>query len=755
MLRSKWKRTLLGCSLLTAGGLLPLTAIAAPAAQPQAAQLGKTKSRAATAAQATRVQPPVTQLIVKFKPAADARAAAAGDAYAMTDRRLANISAAAGMSLAYRRPMSGNAHVLKLAQPLSAAEAAALAAKVSQQADVAYAEPDYWMFPAAVPPPADPGYASQWHYHDPATSGYYAGAANLPAAWDITTGSSDVVVAVIDTGVLNHEDLQGNLIGGSAATSGYDMISNASSNGYTANNTPGSADGDGRDADPTDPGDWISASDTYCGAYASNSSWHGTHVAGTIGAVANNGIGGSGVAWQVGLQTVRALGSCGGVTSDIADAIYWAAGEAVPGAPPNPNPAHVINMSLGGKAPCSATPAYQEAIDAAVARGATVVVAAGNEWDWVGNYTPASCNNVITVGALGPDGGEASYSNWDLDPSSYIALSAPGGDQSSYYGSLSSNGVYSTLDGGTTVAENDNEYAFYQGTSMATPHVSGIVALMLAANPKLTDGTVPAAAVPALIKAKLQATVRPFPTGTDGRDDCTTEWCGAGMVDAAGAVAAVSTAPSANAGSDQTVAPGQTANLSGSATDDAHGSIASYAWTQTAGVTATLTGANTATPSFTVPATATTMTFRLRVTDDVGLTANDSVTLTVTPPAPTGLTATANGAAQIDLAWTDASGNETGFKVERRVAGGGAYALVATLPADSVGYSDTGLTASTSYEYQVYAYHDAASSTVATASATTAAATDDGSSSGGGGGGALGWLSLAFLAVPLLRRRKA
>ncbi len=752
MLRSKWKRTLLGCSLLTAGGLLPLTAIAAPAAQPQAAQLGKTKSRAATAAQATRVQPPVTQLIVKFKPAADARAAAAGDAYAMTDRRLANISAAAGMSLAYRRPMSGNAHVLKLAQPLSAAEAAALAAKVSQQADVAYAEPDYWMFPAAVPPPADPGYASQWHYHDPATSGYYAGAANLPAAWDITTGSSDVVVAVIDTGVLNHEDLQGNLIGGSAATSGYDMISYAS-----AANSGGavSNDGDGRDGDPTDPGDWIAANEPNCNAGGSQttSSWHGTHVAGTIGAVANNGIGGSGVAWQVSLQTVRALGSCGGSTSDIADAIAWAAGETVIGAPVNPNPAHVINMSLGGESACGQ--ATQDAINAAVARGATVVVAAGNEYRWVGYFSPANCQNVITVGALGPDGGEASYSNWDAGGSSYIALSAPGGDQSFYYGSLSSNGVYSTLDGGTTTAAEDDSYAFYQGTSMATPHVSGIVALMLAANPKLTDGTVPADEVPALIKAKLQATVRDFPTGTSGIDDCTTEWCGVGMVDAAGAVAAVSTAPSANAGSDQTVAPGQTVSLSGSATDDAHGSIASYAWTQTAGVTATLTGANTATPSFTVPATATTMTFRLRVTDDVGLTANDSVTLTVTPPAPTGLTATANGAAQIDLAWTDASGNETGFKVERRVAGGGAYALVATLPADSVGYSDTGLTASTSYEYQVYAYHDAASSTVATASATTAAATDDGSSSGGGGGGALGWLSLAFLAVPLLRRRKA
>lgn len=416
MLRSKWKRTLLGCSLLTAGGLLPLTTIAAPAAQPQAAQLGKAKSRAATAAQAAqtaRVQPPVTQLIVKFKPAADARAAAVGDAYAMTDRRLANISAAAGMALAYRRPMSGNAHVLKLAQPLSAAEAAALAAKVSQQADVAYAQPDYWMFPAAAPSETD--YNLQWHYHDPVASGK-AGAANLPAAWDITTGSSDVVVAVIDTGVLNHADLQDNLIGGSAATSGYDMISYASA----ANSGDAlSNDGDGRDGDPTDPGDWVRADEPNCnvGGSQTTSSWHGTHVAGTIGAVANNGIGGSGVAWQVGLQTVRALGSCGGLTSDITEAIYWAAGVRGPDTPAeipeNPNPAHVINMSLGGKAPCSDTPAYQEAINAAVARGVTVVVAAGNEADEVKNYTPASCSNVITIGALSPDGGEAYYSNYD------------------------------------------------------------------------------------------------------------------------------------------------------------------------------------------------------------------------------------------------------------------------------------------------------------------------------------------------------
>lgn len=719
MLRFRCNRALTGIGLLMVAGLLPLTGTAAAEPYPER---------------------PVTQIIVKFKPLSGALPADAnGNAYAMTSQRMASLNATSAVALSYQRPMSGNAHVVRLEHAMTIVEAAVVAAQLSQQAEVAYAEADAWMYPAAVP--NDASYSSQWHYMDPDTSGY-AGAANLPEAWDTTTGSAGIVVAVVDTGVLNHSDLQANLVSGSAAASGYDMISDSSAadSGEAFSN-----DGDARDADPTDPGSWVAASDPVCGTGSIQpSSWHGTHVAGTIGAVGNNGVGVAGVNWASKLLTVRVLGSCGGYLSDIVDGIAWAAGETVSGVPANANPAKVINLSLGGSGTCGTT--NQTAIDAAVAGGATVVVAAGNSNDDVANYQPANCNNVITVAAVGPTGGRAYYSNYDTAADNLMALAAPGGDQS--FGLAY--GVYSTADGGTTTASNDNAYEYKQGTSMAAPHVSGIVALMLAANSKLTDGTIPVADVPALIKTKLKASVRTFPTGTGS--DCTTSTCGAGIVDAAAAVQSVSTAPTANAGSDQSVNPAQTVNLSGAASTD-DGSVTAYAWVQTdSGVAATLTGASTAIPSFTAPSTARTMTFELTVTDDVGLSATDSVNVSVVPPAPTSLAAAANGASQIDLTWSDNSSNEAGFKIERRVAGTGSYSLVGTVVADSTSYSDTTAAASTSYEYRTYAYYDAVNSSYsAVASATTA---DAPTSTSSGGGGGFGWLGVALLGLPLLRRVK-
>lgn len=718
MKHTTWKFSLLGVAL-AACGLVSVSATAAPVhGEP----------------------PPITRLIVKFKPFGGVLPAEAkGNAFAMTTTRMESLAAAAGLPLSYQRAMSGNAHVVNLPYAMVESEAAAIAAQISNRSDVEYAEPDAWMFPAAVP--NDTYYSYQWHYMAPATNGD-AGAANLPAAWDITTGSTGVVVAVLDTGVLNHVDLRENLVGGSAAASGYDLISYSSA---ANSGDAGSNDGDGRDSDPTDPGDWVRASEPNCGgASIKSSSWHGTHVAGTIGARGNNGIGVTGVAWNTKLLTVRVLGSCGGLVSDIADGIAWAAGEAVTGVPANSNPAKVINMSLGGSGSCG--PTYQNAIDAVVAQGATVVVAAGNSNAAVGDHRPANCNNVVTVAALNRAGGRSYYSNYDSS-SSYIALAAPGGDVSG----AAANGVASTLDTGTTTANNDDAYVYYQGTSMATPHVSGIVALMLAANSKLTDGTIAAANVSGLIKAKLQASVRAFPTGTGS--DCTTSTCGAGMVDAEAAVRAVSTAPDADAGDAQSVAPGATVNLSANeSTDD--GSIASYAWTQTAGVSASLTGANTATPSFTAPATAQTMTFRLTVTDDVALTDTDQVTVTVIPPAPSALTAADNGVGGIVLTWADNSQNEVGFKVERRLVGTGSYVQIATLAANATGYTDTTVTVGASYDYQAYAYHSGANSGYSNTATTTVTSTPAASSSGGGGG-SIGWLALALLFAPLLRRRMA
>lgn len=719
---SRWKRTHIRAGLFMVGGILPLTCTAV-------SELNPTQ--------------PITQLIVKFKPMTGTLpASASGNVYAMTSQRMLSVNEVAGLALSYQRPMSGNAHVVRFEQPLSDAEASEVAARIALQEDVAYAEPDAWMYPAAIPD--DAGYANQWHYKDPVASGY-AGAANLPGAWDITTGSDSIVIGVVDTGVLNHSDLQANLVGGSASASGYDMISftSAADSGNAVSN-----DGDGRDSNPTDPGDWVAAADPICGTgIIKNSSWHGTHVAGTIGAVGNNGVGVTGVNWAAKLLTVRALGSCGGLLSDIADGIAWAAGEAISGVPANANPAKVINLSLGGSGTCGTT--FQAAIDAAVARGATVVVAAGNSNDNVANYQPASCNNIITVAAVGPTGGRANYSNYDTAADNYIAIAAPGGEQS-FAGDP--NGVFSTLDGGTTTAAGDDTYQFFQGTSMATPHIAGIAALMLAANNNLTDGTIPAGDVPALIKAKLKATARAFPTGTGS--DCTTLICGAGIVDAASAVQSVSMAPTANAGSNQDVNPEQTVNLTGAeSTDD--GSVVSYGWAQTdSGVNATLMGVTTATPSFSAPATARTMTFQLTVTDDVGLTATDTVDVSVVPPAPTTLSATASDSSTIDLTWSDNSSNEAGFKLERRIAGESSYTLVSTVAANSTSYSDGSLTASTSYEYRVYAYYDAVDSTYSTLASATTAAAPAALSSGGGGGGSIGWLVMHLLGLSLFRRLK-
>jgi serine protease len=433
---------------------------------------------------------PITQtdrLIVKYKDAIDTSKGAV-PARALSAARQALIARAGqqvGATLRALRATATGADVLQLSRNMSLAEAQALAAELkARDPDVEYAEPDRIMTALFVP--NDPMYSQQWHYFDA------KGGLNLPSAWDKSTGAG-INVAVIDTGYRPHADLSGQIL------PGYDFINSAAIAG----------DGNGRDSDAQDNGDNTYAGQCGTGVPSQDeaSSWHGTHVAGTIAAKTNNGVGVAGVAYGAKIVPARVLGKCGGYTSDIADAIVWASGGTVNGVPANANKARVLNLSLGGGGTCDTT--TQNAINSARSRGAVVVVAAGNSNINAANSSPANCAGVITVAAVGRSGGKASYSNYG----SNVDVAAPGGDSGA--------AILSTWNAGTSTPAGDN-YGYMMGTSMATPHVAGVVALMLAKNPNLT---------PDEVEAKLKATARAFPAACSG--------CGTGIVDAAAAVNAV------------------------------------------------------------------------------------------------------------------------------------------------------------------------------------------------------------------------
>lgn len=419
-------------------------------------------------------------------------------AHSTTDR-LRALSARVGINLQRVRTMSWGAQVLKLPSRMTLDQATAIAQELNAEPTVEYAEPDRILRPLAVP--NDTLFSSQWHYLSPAVE---PGGVNLPSAWDITMGQPNIVIALIDTGTLTgHADLAGRTL------PGYDFVSNI----------PTANDGDGRDSDPTDPGDWITAGESASGVFAgcnvSASSWHGTHTAGTIGANTNNGLGVAGINWVSRILPVRVLGKCGGFLSDVIDGERWAAGLSVPGVPANPNPAQILNQSLGGSGACSRV--QQSAINEIVALGKVIVVAAGNENTDAANANPANCNGTIAVAATNRSGGKTGYTNFGTQ----VDISAPGGEQDF---TTISNGVLSTLNTGTTAPVAD-DFNFLQGTSFATTHVTGIVSLMLSVNPTLT---------PAQVLTSIQTTARTFPVGTGS--DCTTALCGAGIINAAAAV---------------------------------------------------------------------------------------------------------------------------------------------------------------------------------------------------------------------------
>lgn len=440
------------------------------------------------------------RLIVRLADWAD------GDrAQAMGAERARTLSALARTRLEPLRRMSGGAQVVRLTHAMAVADVEAMARSLMSDPAVLHAEPDRRKYPLRVP--TDPLYRNQWNLFD-AVAGI-----NAPAAWDVTVGSPAVIVAVIDSGVLaGNTDLAGRL------APGYDFVREDAPGLFTTAN-----DGNGRDSDPVDPGNWVSAEEAgrppFAGCpQAAPSSWHGTHIAGIVAANANNGYGVAGIAWAVRVLPARALGKCGGYTSDIIDAARWSAGLPVPGVPANANPAQVLNLSLGAAGACSVE--EQRAVDDVLATGTAkaIVAAAGNDGGDSRNTAPGNCRGVIAVTATDRNGSRAPYASIGNS----VALAAPGGSFPANAAN-GEGGILSLFNAGRTTAAADS-FAFAVGTSEAAAHVSGVAALVLSVNPALAA---------AELRALLARTARAFPNIS-----CTPFTCGAGIVDAAAAVMA-------------------------------------------------------------------------------------------------------------------------------------------------------------------------------------------------------------------------
>lgn len=374
--------------------------------------------------------------------------------------------------------LDGSVKTYELSRVVSASDAVTLE---NQLEDVAGVVSVAWDKQVQHLETNDTHWSALWNMH-----GSYG--VDVETAWQHTQGDG-AVVAIVDTGVLpNHEDLSGQTV------PGYDFISD----------TTVSGDGDGRDSDPSDPGD--AGTDTQCGAgNGSNSSWHGSHIAGIIAGKKDNNAGIAGIAPQAKIQAVRVLGVCGGSLSEAIMGVKWAAGLPVPGAPVNANPVRVINLSLGTSGAC---PAWVQAeLDDVAAAGVLVVVAAGNENTDAALKTPASCNNVMTVASVSVSGARSSFSNYG----SVVDIAAPGSS------------IISTVDSGTTgpVA---GTYAYKSGTSMATPHVAAVAALVLSLQPALPLAD---------LRTRILSNTKPFDFATT----CSLS-CGSGIVNAGLAVTA-------------------------------------------------------------------------------------------------------------------------------------------------------------------------------------------------------------------------
>lgn len=407
------------------------------------------------------------RVIVKYK----STTLAPTEAHKLSASQLSELSEALGAPIMRQRSFKASAFSLELPKSTPANQLKEKVALLNTQAEIEYAEIDHKRFITAMPASGktnDRYFNNQWYL----TSGH--GGIKADVAWRKGLTGKGVTIAVVDTGYTPHIDFGDNI------KAGYDFI------GFdNAQRGIAATDGDdtpGRDTDASDPGDAVTQAyknnvkEKFSGANVDSilncknqekSSWHGTVVSGILGAKANNGEGITGIVPDATIIVSRALGKCGGYLSDIMDAARWSAGLPVKGFANNPTPAKVINLSLGGHGKCSIT--EQNAINEIVATGAIVVVAAGNDSGDVANYSPANCDNVITVGATTKSGKKTSYSN----SGSQVDISAPGGSTDGFIASTTHK-----LHSGPVVQTDSSTYLGFQGTSFAAPLVSGVVAML-------------------------------------------------------------------------------------------------------------------------------------------------------------------------------------------------------------------------------------------------------------------------------------
>jgi serine protease len=437
----------------------------------------------------------------------------------------AGLSGTSGRLPPRLKPVGRDQQLLEFERPLSRSEAAALRDRLLARPDVEWVEPNLRerRLQAAS---NDPLFGQQWWLHPVSGSNANAigarlrGVAGFQSAW-LRAGQAPAVVAVLDTGITSHPDLDGRVLPGRDFVSVVEYAN----------------DGDGRDADPSDPGDYVTsadlASDLFAGCVVENSSWHGTIVAGMVAAHTSNGVGGAGVSAAASILPVRVAGKCGADVPDIIDGMRWAAGLRVAGAPLNPNPARIINISFGGSAACG--PAYQTAVDELRAIGVVVVAAAGNDWSVPSR--PASCSSVVGVAGLNRDGFKTNYSNFGSPLADSGIATVAGDDADGAWGRvLADSGLVTLINRGQT-QPGVSGYARLYGTSFAAPQVAGAIALMLSLDPALSHEQIlrglRLSARPHVTSPKIAACSDANP----GRCICSTASCGVGILDADQALA--------------------------------------------------------------------------------------------------------------------------------------------------------------------------------------------------------------------------